>query len=760
MTDQVESLCQLLKSGDSETEALKGKILEEIPKITFKLSQRTTFFATKAMLRSTHLLEFVAVFLDNNQDDTLSLLLQSAYYFKRYPITRDFRTIEKRELTDLQFKRLRRLQELLYETQLKNLALLTVAQLLNKFLVIFSHTEILMSILIAIRVVQKDEIIPPKVAEKLFLEYFVNEVSEDVGIEMTSSNYPTEEWLETDEIPKECLPILTDTYIDLYDYVKRNYILYRKEAFDAACEDMVTSLQQIGIAKSKDSIRVKRYGKRTLPIISFETTFVGGENISGGERDVLGEVTVNPVDAAEIDGKKEKWEFVLHEIVFLVSFEENGKVKKVRGGEILKICDLEGRDEAQGKLKGSGRKLQVKMDGNQYEKDQKKEFGEYHFDVLISRDKEVGTFKKTIENVKEIMKKKKFGEISQQMSDVLLGIKNKPTVVNEQIKSIQMEEESRQTNTEGSKDKVETSNEGITHETNPSFTAIMSGQFPWNPEQKEVLNGFISGESMKVTGKERTGKSSLVTQMAISAYSQKKRVLVVTHSNLCLNNFVQGLVRSGVYDGKIVRLGHGNQELFESSKIDFSKRGRVEKALQERQSLLTYLQSIAEKVGLPQQNFQSLQLSLQFIKSLKEQTAEKSGVTDEQLSEIEKEVKLLLPLEIFRSQKQKENYIMNKFCQIVAMTSTFVSIQFNDIDQHFDLVIIDEAGTMLELEMGLLVMLMGIHGTKQIIAVGNESDIPSVIHDKETSEYTRLNKGLFHRMCNVKTIDLKTSYNL
>ena len=109
-------------------------------------------------------------------------------------------------------------------------------------------------------------------------------------------------------------------------------------------------------------------------------------------------------------------------------------------------------------------------------------------------------------------------------------------------------------------------------------------------------------------------------------------------------------------------------------------------------------------------------------------------------------LKQFIPLEIYRSEKQKDMYLEKQYYQIICATSTYVNMKFTEMDMKFDYIIVDQSSLMLELQLGLIIMNFGKEYIQKIILFGDQTQQPLLIFNKEMSKYTRLEKSLFSRL--------------
>ena len=107
----------------------------------------------------------------------------------------------------------------------------------------------------------------------------------------------------------------------------------------------------------------------------------------------------------------------------------------------------------------------------------------------------------------------------------------------------------------------------------------------------------------------------------------------------------------------------------------------------------------------------------------------------------------LLPLDFLRWQKHREQFVLAAVVKVVSMTSTYVAMQFAEVQQHFDALIVDEASHLLELETGLLFVLLGSNGCQTIVLLGNPDEHPVVVSNRVHPENGARQVALLSTQC-------------
>ena len=89
-----------------------------------------------------------------------------------------------------------------------------------------------------------------------------------------------------------------------------------------------------------------------------------------------------------------------------------------------------------------------------------------------------------------------------------------------------------------------------------------------------------------IVGPPGTGKTDVAVQIISNLYHNwpHQRTLIVTHSNMALNQLFEKIIALDIDERHCLRLGHGEESL--ETEKDFSRYGRVNFVLQQRLQLL------------------------------------------------------------------------------------------------------------------------------------------------------------------------------
>ena len=116
------------------------------------------------------------------------------------------------------------------------------------------------------------------------------------------------------------------------------------------------------------------------------------------------------------------------------------------------------------------------------------------------------------------------------------------------------------------------------------------------------IDAIISGTQPGLTvivGPPGTGKTDVATQIINNIYHNfpEQRTLLIAHSNQALNQLFAKIVALDIDERHLLRLGHGEEEL--ETEASFSKHGRVESFLENRDRYLLEVNRLAASMGAP-----------------------------------------------------------------------------------------------------------------------------------------------------------------
>ncbi|TAQ86777.1 hypothetical protein B7494_g4893 [Chlorociboria aeruginascens] len=325
------------------------------------------------------------------------------------------------------------------------------------------------------------------------------------------------------------------------------------------------------------------------------------------------------------------------------------------------------------------------------------------------------------------------------------------------------------------------------------------------------VDAIISGTQPGLTvivGPPGTGKTDVATQIINNIYHNfpNQRTLLIAHSNQALNQLFQKIVALDIDERHLLRLGHGEEEL--DTEANFSKHGRVESFLENRDAYLVEVDRLAANFDAPGAHGSSAETAGYFYSvyvepawtrfqessNLPDATAEsivknfpfhhyfsnapqplfpagadKETVMDiahgcyHHVSKIFTELADVLPFEILRRDRDKANYLLTNEARIIAMTSTHAAMRRREISSlgfHYDNVIMEEAAQITEIENFIPLALQnpknGEMPLQRVVLCGDHFQNSPVIQNLAFAQYANLEQSLFSRLVRlgVPTINL------
>ncbi|KAL3425681.1 intron-binding protein aquarius [Phlyctema vagabunda] len=351
-----------------------------------------------------------------------------------------------------------------------------------------------------------------------------------------------------------------------------------------------------------------------------------------------------------------------------------------------------------------------------------------------------------------------------------------------------------------------------------SYKPASTGPYPMDaPKLNHVrftpaqVDAIISGTQPGLTvivGPPGTGKTDVATQIINNLYHNfpQQRTLLIAHSNQALNQLFQKIVALDIDERHLLRLGHGEEDL--DTDANFSKHGRVESFLENRDGYLREVDRLAANFGAPGAHGSSAETAGYFnavyvepawvrfqevakssdatIEAILEafpfhnyfanapqplfpSDADKNDVLDiangcyHHVSKIFTELADVRPFEILRRDKDKANYLLTNEARIVAMTSTHAAMRRRDISSlgfHYDNVIMEEAAQITEIENFIPLALQnpkkGEIPLQRVVLCGDHFQNSPVIQNLAFRQYANLEQSLFSRLVRlgVPTINL------
>ncbi|UKZ78220.1 hypothetical protein TrVFT333_005955 [Trichoderma virens FT-333] len=312
-----------------------------------------------------------------------------------------------------------------------------------------------------------------------------------------------------------------------------------------------------------------------------------------------------------------------------------------------------------------------------------------------------------------------------------------------------------------------------------------------------IMSGSQPGLTV-VVGPPGTGKTDVATQIINNIYHNfpNQKTLLIAHSNQALNQLFAKIIALDIDERHLLRLGHGEEDL--DTEGSFSKYGRVESFLDNRDRFLYEVKKLAASLGAPGAHENSAETAGYFNAAYVEpawakflrvaesdaatasdivqnfpfhsyfsdapqplfpQEADRAQVLDiaqgcyRHITKIFSELADIRPFEILRREKDKANYLLTNEARIIAMTTTHAAIRRGEIAAlgfHYDNVVMEEAAQITEIETFIpLAMQKPVSGElplQRIVLCGDHFQNSPVIQSLAFRHYANLEQSLFSRL--------------
>jgi intron-binding protein aquarius len=330
----------------------------------------------------------------------------------------------------------------------------------------------------------------------------------------------------------------------------------------------------------------------------------------------------------------------------------------------------------------------------------------------------------------------------------------------------------------------------------------------FTPTQIEaIISGTQPGLTV-IVGPPGTGKTDVATQIINNIYHNfpEQKTLLIAHSNQALNQLFAKIVALDIDERHLLRLGRGEEEL--ETEGSFSKHGRVESFLENRQRFLLEVNRLAASMGAPGAHGNSAEtagyFNLVYVQPAwarfsdvvkaddvgaeeiiqafpfhgyfadapqplfpadadREALLEVANGCYRHISKIFSELADVLPFEILRRDKDKANYLLTNEARIIAMTSTHAAMKRGEIASlgfTYDNVIMEEAAQITEIENFIPLAMQkpkdGKSGLQRVVLCGDHYQNSPVVQGSAFRHYANLEQSLFSRLVRlgVPTINL------
>ncbi|KAL3790208.1 hypothetical protein HJC23_005580 [Cyclotella cryptica] len=343
------------------------------------------------------------------------------------------------------------------------------------------------------------------------------------------------------------------------------------------------------------------------------------------------------------------------------------------------------------------------------------------------------------------------------------------------------------------------------------FPVLYNGNpIRFTPVQVNAIRSGLSPGLTTIIGPPGTGKTDVAVQIIANLYHSfpTQRTVIVTHSNAALNDIFDKVMSRGDVDERyMLRLGSGERNLqtTSSSSHDFTKTGRVLHVLSRRGELLEKVQQLSESLGVSsaaergangapsytcetaeyfylhhvKKRIEAFEATLKNVEAVGKSDnvinefpfqkyfhldegalifADDANRKVEEVNAVFKELSEYRPIELLRSQRQRTDYLLIKQARIVAMTCTHAAIaraQLVELGFHYDNIIMEEAGQMLDVETFIPLLLQrgesddsaSAHSRlKRVCLIGDHNQLPPVVKNDSFSKYSHYDQSLFARL--------------
>ncbi|KAF4971671.1 hypothetical protein FSARC_1549 [Fusarium sarcochroum] len=320
----------------------------------------------------------------------------------------------------------------------------------------------------------------------------------------------------------------------------------------------------------------------------------------------------------------------------------------------------------------------------------------------------------------------------------------------------------------------------------------------FTPAQIEAITSGTQPGLTVVVGPPGTGKTDVATQVINNIYHNypEQKTLLLAHSNQALNQLFTKIVALDIDERHLLRLGHGEEDL--GTEGNFSKHGRVDSFLENRDRYLLEVRKLATSLGAPGAHENSAETAGYFNivyvvpawnkfqqianadgssaaeivdafpfhtyfsdapqplfppQGDKEQILEVAEGCYSHISKIFSELADALPFEILRRDRDKANYLLTSEARIVAMTTTHAAIRRGEIASlgfHYDNVVMEEAAQVTEIETFLPLAMQkprnGKMPLQRVVLCGDHFQNSPVIQSLAFRHYANLEQSLFSRL--------------
>ena len=320
----------------------------------------------------------------------------------------------------------------------------------------------------------------------------------------------------------------------------------------------------------------------------------------------------------------------------------------------------------------------------------------------------------------------------------------------------------------------------------------------FTPSQVQAIESGTQPGLTLVVGPPGTGKTDVAVQTINLLYHNfpEEKILLVAHSNQALNQLFQKIIALDIDGRHLLRLGHGEESLDTDS--SYSKYGRVESFLENRQGYLAEVNRLAASIGAEGAHGNSCETAdyfnqvhvkpawtrfwkttkptrevfieaFPFRKYFANAPVPELFPTTSSMDELERiaqgcehhiknvftELSAIRPFELLRHPRDQQNHLLVTEARIIAMTSTHAAMRRAEIAElgfHYSTLIMEEAAQITEIESFIPMAMQnsnpktGELPLKRVMLIGDHLQNSPIVPNIALREYANLEQSLFLRL--------------
>lgn len=583
---------------------------------------------------------------------------------------------------------------------------------------------------------------------------------------LTLPLYPTEKLLyNTDIIPENVsyinqaiipIPKLSLSYLTIFDYLLKNYLLFKYESSFSIREEINDVIERMGpeFDNHKNFLRFSGWSLMGIPVNSYQIINVKppliGEEFSN---EIIAEIDIN-LNGVQTEIKQQWDSLKKYDVLFFVSIKEEGNI--IRGGEIISIYDDDNNNIAISNESiipvGFKRKIMISLDPVQYKEDLLNGCVDLKVNLLIRRESKKNNFKAILESIKGLIKN--VSSFPKWLETPLLGHNlsiKKQNITEEQVFSFDYYD------TFISNEHLKEYSSYINKEIKSSLindSKDNRNKIRFTSNQIDAISKGVNKGLTLIVGPPGTGKTDVAVQIINLLHHNypNEKILIITHSNAALNDIFEKIALLDIDEKYLLRLGMGSKDINLSK--DYSINGRIEYMLNKRKNILEFILRIAQENKIFLFEEYTCESALKMINSLILPYKEKIDLIEKTysitLKDIIRELEELRMFELLRDTNERRNHLIKNQSKIIAMTCTYASLNRNNfikLNFEYSSVIMEESAQILEIESLIpLTMQTNISKLKRFVMLGDPNQLPPIIQSSIFKSYSNLDMSLFTRL--------------